>query len=99
MKEIDVTALGELLIGFTQNGESGQGNPMFEANPGGAPCNVPAMLTKLGRRTAFVGKVGNDFFGKQLKAAISDAGILSFFVFQRFCCLITAGCRSVHTVL
>ena len=75
MKKYDVTALGELLIDFTENGASGQGNPLFEANPGGAPCNVLSMLTKLGRQTAFIGKVGKDFFGEQLKAAIEEAGI------------------------
>lgn len=58
---MDVVALGELLIDFTENGVSGQGNPLFEANPGGAPCNVLAMLSRLGHRTAFIGKVGNDF--------------------------------------
>ena len=58
MKKYDVTALGELLIDFTENGVSGQGNPLFEANPGGAPCNVLAMLTKLGHKTAFIGKSG-----------------------------------------
>ena len=75
MKKYDVTALGELLIDFTENGESGQGKPLFEANPGGAPCNVLAMLTKLGHKTAFIGKVGDDFFGKQLKEAIEEVGI------------------------
>ena len=58
MKTYDVTALGELLIDFTQNGISEQGNSLFEANPGGAPCNVLAMLSKLGHKTAFIGKVG-----------------------------------------
>ena len=67
--------LGEVLIDFTENGVSGQGNPLFEANPGGAPCNVLAMLTKLGHKTAFIGKVGDDFFGKQLKEAIEEVGI------------------------
>lgn len=75
MKKYDVTALGELLIDFTEHGKSGQGNPLFEANPGGAPCNVLAMLSKLGHRTAFIGKVGKDFFGEQLKAAILEVGI------------------------
>ena len=75
MKKYDVTALGELLIDFTENGTSGQGNPVFEANPGGAPCNVLSMLSKLGHNTAFIGKVGNDFFGKQLKEAIEEVGI------------------------
>ena len=74
-EKYDVTALGELLIDFTENGVSGQGNPLFEANPGGAPCNVLAMLTKLGHKTAFIGKVGDDFFGKQLKEAIEEVGI------------------------
>lgn len=75
MKNYDVTALGELLIDFTENGASGQGNPLFEANPGGAPCNVLAMLERLGHRTAFIGKVGKDFFGTQLKEAITEVGI------------------------
>ncbi len=75
MKSYDVTALGELLIDFTENGKSSQGNPLFEANPGGAPCNVLAMLSKLGHKTAFIGKVGADFFGEQLKAAITEVGI------------------------
>ena len=72
---MDVVALGELLIDFTENGVSNQGNPLFEANPGGAPCNVLAMLTKLGHKTAFIGKVGNDFFGKQLEKTIMEVGI------------------------
>ena len=72
---MDVVALGELLIDFTENGISSQGNPLFEANPGGAPCNVLAMLTKLGHKTAFIGKVGNDFFVKQLEQTIMEVGI------------------------
>ena len=74
-KSIDVTALGELLIDFTQNGISEQGNNIFEANPGGAPCNVLAMLCKAGKKTAFIGKVGNDMFGKLLKAKTEAEGI------------------------
>ena len=71
----DVLALGEMLIDFTENGMSEQGNPLMEANPGGAPCNVLAMLAKLGKRCAFVGKVGKDMFGRQLRAAGEKAGI------------------------
>ncbi len=82
MKNYDVTALGELLIDFTENGESSQGNPLFEANPGGAPCNVLAMLSKLGHKTAFIGKVGNDFFGEQLKKAITEVGIDSGYLLK-----------------
>ena len=74
-KKLDVLALGEMLIDFTENGVSDQGNPLFEANPGGAPCNVLAMLRKLGRSAAFVGKVGDDMFGWQLRRTAEDAGI------------------------
>ena len=75
MKKYDVVALGELLIDFTDNGLSSQGNPLFEANPGGAPCNVLAMLRKLDKNVAFVGKVGCDGFGKQLHEVVKAAGI------------------------
>ena len=71
----DVTALGELLVDFTENGTSDQGNPLFEANPGGAPCNLLAMLSKLGRRTAFLGKVGDDALGHMLSSRVAAAGI------------------------
>lgn len=71
----DVTALGELLIDFTENGTSSQGNPLLEANPGGAVCNVLAMLDRLGKKTAFIGKVGQDMFGTQLKNAVEEVGI------------------------
>ena len=74
-EKFDVVALGELLIDFTASGESGQGNPLFEANPGGAPCNVLAMLKKLDRSCAFVGKVGDDIFGRQLRQVAEEAGI------------------------
>lgn len=69
-KQYDVAALGELLIDFTENGTSGQGNPVYEANPGGAPCNVLSMLNKLGHHTAFLGKVRDDI--------IADAKIFHF---------------------
>ena len=74
-KKYDVVALGELLIDFTDNGISGQGNTIFEANPGGAPCNVLAMLQKLGNKTAFIGKVGKDIFGTKLKEVLKEVGI------------------------
>lgn len=80
MKSYDVVALGEFLIDFTENGISKQGNPLFEANPGGAPCNVLAMLSKLGNTTAFIGKVGKDYFGEQLGNAITEAGIDASFL-------------------
>ncbi|MBR0410864.1 MAG: carbohydrate kinase [Eubacterium sp.] len=75
MSRFDVTALGELLIDFTENGVSGQGNPLFEANPGGAPCNLLAMLQKAGDKTAFIGKVGDDMFGNMLEERAGSTGI------------------------
>ena len=75
MKKYDVTALGELLVDFTENGISEQGNPMLVANPGGAPCNVLSMLQNLGKRTAFIGKVGADAFGQMLMQAVKEQGI------------------------
>ena len=74
-KKYDVIALGELLIDFTMNGQSEQGNNMFEACPGGAPCNVLALLNKMGKKTAFIGKVGKDQFGASLRDTITEAGI------------------------
>ncbi len=76
----DVIALGELLIDFTLNGNSTQGNPLFEANPGGAPCNVLSMLSKLGKKTAFIGKVGEDQFGRILRNTIEEVGIDSTYL-------------------
>ncbi len=75
MECYDITALGELLIDFTENGTSAQGNPLLEANPGGAPCNVLAMLGRLGHKTAFIGKIGQDMFGNQLEQALRETGI------------------------
>lgn len=74
-KLYDVVALGELLIDFTQNGYSEQGNPIYEANPGGAPCNVLAMLRKLDKSCAFIGKVGDDIYGHQLREVLEQVGI------------------------
>ena len=75
MKKIDVVALGELLVDFTSGGISEQGNPIFEANPGGAPCNVLSMLQRLGKKTAFIGKVGKDSFGEMLCKVVAEQGI------------------------
>lgn len=74
-KKYDVIALGELLIDFTMSGQSEQGNNMFEACPGGAPCNVLALLNKMGKKTAFLGKVGKDQFGTLLRDTVTEAGI------------------------
>ncbi|MGI6694292.1 MAG: PfkB family carbohydrate kinase [Limnochordia bacterium] len=71
----DVVALGELLIDFTPAGKSENGNPLFECNPGGAPANVLACLAQLGKKTAFVGKVGDDEFGRFLREVLVARGI------------------------
>ncbi len=74
-KTIDAAALGELLVDFTQYGQSAQGNPLFEACPGGAPANVLAMLRRLGKSCAFIGKVGRDSFGDMLEETLLAAGV------------------------
>jgi len=74
-KKVDVTALGELLIDFTEGGLSANGMRLFEQNPGGAVANVLAALAKFDRKTAFIGKVGQDMHGIFLKETLQNAGI------------------------
>ena len=71
----DVTALGEVLIDFTPYGNSEGGRALFEQNPGGAPANVLAALQKLGQKTAFIGKVGEDMHGQLLKETLEQCGV------------------------
>jgi len=85
-----VVALGELLVDFTENGNSAQGNQLLEANPGGAPCNVLAMLGQLGFSTAFVGKVGQDRFGSLLRHTLQQVGIDATYLYED---------EAVHTTL
>lgn len=75
MSKYDVVALGELLVDLPTNGTSEQGNVLFEACPGGAPCNVLSMLSNLDKKTAFIGKVGADSFGDMLEKAVVNQGI------------------------
>ena len=72
---IDVVALGELLIDFACIGTDAEGYPTMAAHPGGAPANFLAALTKFGAKTAFIGKVGTDAFGKMLTGTLAKAGI------------------------
>ena len=72
---MDVVALGELLIDFTNISTDGEGYPTMAAHPGGAPANFLAALSKFGAKTALLGKVGNDTFGKLLTATLNNAGI------------------------
>ena len=72
---IEVVALGELLIDFASKGADSKGYPLMQALPGGAPANFLAALTKYGKSTAFLGKVGDDTFGHLLVGTVKDAGI------------------------
>ena len=72
---IEVVALGELLIDFASKGADDKGYPLMQALPGGAPANFLAALTKYGKSTAFLGKVGDDTFGHLLLGTVKDAGI------------------------
>ncbi len=71
----DVTAIGELLIDFATRGTDTDGYPTMKANPGGAPGNFLAALNRYGCRTAFLGKVGDDAFGRLLLQTVHAAGI------------------------
>ena len=71
----DIVALGECLIDFTPDGCTEDGIPVYRQNPGGAPANVLAMASILGRSTAFIGRVGNDAFGQFMRARLEAAGL------------------------
>lgn len=71
----DVVALGEVLVDFTYAGRSAAGMRLFEQNPGGAPANVLTALSRLGLKTAFIGKVGDDMHGLFLKQVLDGEGI------------------------
>lgn len=71
----DVAALGELLIDFTCLSTDANGYPTMAAHPGGAPANYLAALTKFGAKTAMIGKVGSDAFGRLLIKTLKGAGI------------------------
>jgi fructokinase len=75
MTMFDVTALGEVLIDFTPSGYSDKGHVLFETNPGGAPANVLVALSRLNKKTAFIGKVGHDQFGHILKGVLEEQKI------------------------
>lgn len=72
---IDVVALGELLIDFACLSTDESGYPTMAAHPGGAPANFLAALTKFGAKTALLGKVGTDAFGKMLLGTLTQSGI------------------------
>lgn len=71
----DIVAIGEVLIDLTQTGKNAQGIAQYAANPGGAPANLAVAAARLGAKTAFVGKVGNDAFGASLRAVLEENGV------------------------
>lgn len=72
-KKYDLLAIGELLMDMTPvNGSNGI---CFQPNPGGAPCNFLAMAQKMGSQTGFIGKVGGDQFGQQLRQTLIEVGV------------------------
>ncbi len=71
----DITAIGEILVDLTQSGINGQGIPCYDANPGGAPANLAVAASRLGAKTAFIGKVGNDSFGDMLRECLRKNGV------------------------
>ncbi|HKL84785.1 MAG TPA: carbohydrate kinase [Treponemataceae bacterium] len=75
MKEIDVIALGEILIDFTSAGISSAGQALYERNAGGAPANVAAAVARLGGRSGFIGKIGTDSFGIYLRQTLENLGV------------------------
>lgn len=75
MKQIDLTALGEILIDFTSSGFSSAGQQLFECNAGGAPANVAAAVARLGGSSAFIGKTGTDQFGTYLRNELANIGV------------------------
>lgn len=71
----DVITLGELLIDFTACGKNEQGQRLFAQNPGGAPANVAVAVSRLGGKSAFIGKVGNDMHGRFLKNTLEENNV------------------------
>lgn len=68
----DITTIGEILIDLTQSGKTEQGIPRFDANPGGAPANLAVAASRLGAKTAFIGRVGKDSYGEFLRRTLEE---------------------------
>ena len=71
----DIVSIGEVLIDLTQRGTDAQGIPQYSANPGGAPANLAVAAARLGAKTAYIGRVGTDSFGKFLKTCLDENGV------------------------
>ncbi|MBQ9902739.1 MAG: carbohydrate kinase [Clostridia bacterium] len=70
----DIVTVGEILIDMTYSGRK-DGIPLYTANPGGAPANVAVAASRLGAETAFIGKVGRDYFGDFLRHTLQEQGV------------------------
>ncbi len=88
-KEVDVVALGELLIDFTEVGRSKSGKKLFEQNPGGAPANLLTVVSHMGYRTEFVGKIGSDMQGRFLRDTVQQEGIGTKYLIEDKDCFTT----------
>jgi len=75
MKNLDVIALGEILIDFTFSGKNSDGKNLYEENPGGAPANCVCAVSKLGGKGAFVGMTGCDSFGEDLRNVLKSLNV------------------------
>lgn len=71
----DILTIGEILIDLTQSGVTDQGIPRFDANPGGAPANLAVAASRLGAKTGFIGRVGDDSFGLYLRKCLEENGV------------------------
>lgn len=74
-KKYDIVSVGEILIDMTEIGKNEKGSSLFAANPGGAPANVAVAASRLGAKTAFIGKTGNDPLGQGLRNVLEKNGV------------------------
>ena len=65
---MDIICMGEMLIDFTP----GKEERSYVCNPGGAPANACIAIARNGMKTGFLGKLGNDDFGRLLKNTLEQ---------------------------
>ena len=74
-KKYDIVSIGEIMVDMTQVGINSQGNPLFAAYSGGAPANIAVAASRLGSKTAFIGRIGNDVLGQGLREVLQNNGV------------------------
>ncbi len=74
---MDIICCGEALIDFfaVQSGKNFNEVEEFKRVAGGAPANVSVGCAKLGKKSAFIGRVGNDYFGLYLKETLQKNNV------------------------